>query len=195
MGSSKSKSLNRAVQDIWEWALERDNWLTAAHIPGILNIEADEESRSNEVKTEWKLDPSAFAYVLGALGYYPEVDMFASRINKQLPRFYSYRPDPDAELINAFTTHWGGIKFYAFPPFSIVGRGLQKILQDKASGIIIVPDWPNQVWYHLLSEITISSIILPPRRDLLHLPNNLEAVHPLHHHLHLKACYVSGTGL
>ena len=32
-----------------------------------------------------------------------ELDMFATRINTQLPRFAACHPDTDAEIINAFS--------------------------------------------------------------------------------------------
>ena len=175
MGSSKSRSLNYYVKLIWDWTISRGNWLMAAHIPGVFNVEADEESRSNESKIEWKLDSEAFKYVMEELKFEPDIDLFASRINTQLPRFAAYRPDPEAETINAFSIQWTNLKFYASPPpppFSCMGRVLQNIALDKATGIIVAPDWPDQHWYHTLSDAIISYIILPPRRHLLHLPNN-----------------------
>ena len=44
MGSCKSVSCDTEVRKIWDWAIERNNFLTATHIPGILNVEADAES-------------------------------------------------------------------------------------------------------------------------------------------------------
>ena len=38
--------------------------------------------------------------------YYAEIDLIASRLNAQLLRFFSYRPDPFAEVTNAFTVSW-----------------------------------------------------------------------------------------
>ena len=32
-----------------------------------------------------------------------EVDLFASRLTTQLPRFYSWRPDPQSEAVDAFS--------------------------------------------------------------------------------------------
>ena len=51
------------------------------------------------------------------------IDLFASRINIQLPRFAAYRPDPEAETINAFSIQWTNLKFYAFPPPFLVWVG------------------------------------------------------------------------
>ena len=32
----------------------------------------------------------------------------------------SYRPDPDAIATNAFSLDWANLKFYVFPPFSVI---------------------------------------------------------------------------
>ena len=36
-------------------AIEINIFIAATHIPGILNAEADQESRNSELRTEWKL--------------------------------------------------------------------------------------------------------------------------------------------
>jgi hypothetical protein len=192
MGSSKSPELDMEAKIIWEWALTRNNWLSASHIPGILNVEADEESRSNDSTLEWKLDESLFRNIVEYFLFTPEMDLFASRINTQLTRFCAYRPDPEAEIIDAFSFAWDDIKFYAFPPFNCINRVLQKVIQDRATGILIVPDWPTQMWYHMFQELVIIYYILPPRSRMLYLPNNQEAVHPLESQLTLKAALISG---
>ena len=152
MGSSKSFQLDFEVKIIWEWILTRRNWITATHIPGRLNIEADEESRRTETRTEWKLNEDDFNRVIEYFLFQPNVDLFASRINTQLARFFAYRPDPEAEAIDAFTLSWGSIKFYAFPPFNCIDRVLQKVIEDEATGILVVPDWPSQFWYHMFDD-------------------------------------------
>ncbi len=152
MGSSKSPMLDFEVKIVWEWVLTRGNWISASHIPGKLNVEADEESRRSETRTEWKLHKDYFDQVLQYFLFQPEVDLFASRINTQLARFFAYRPDPEAEVIDAFSVSWENIKFYAFPPFNCIDRVLQKIIHDKATGILIVPDWPSQFWYHMFLD-------------------------------------------
>ena len=44
MGSSKSLALHFQIYEIWQWAISSNNWITATHIPGIENVEADTES-------------------------------------------------------------------------------------------------------------------------------------------------------
>ena len=86
---------------IWAWAIERNTWLTATNIPGILNVEADEESRKTETRTEWMLDREVFKMIPTAFEFQPSVDLFASRINCQVQDFFSFRPDPDCIGVDA----------------------------------------------------------------------------------------------
>ena len=172
MGSNKSWQLDLVVTSIWEWALARGNWLTATHIPGKFNLEADMESRKTEHHTERILNKEFFQYVIEELDFQPDIDLFTSHINNQLPRFAAFRPDPEAELIDAFTTSWADLKFYAFPPFICIPRIIQKINLEGATGILIVPDWPNQCWYNWYLSMVTDEVILYPRNDLLHLPSD-----------------------
>ena len=188
MGSTKSIPMDEEAHKIWEWAIKRNNWISATHIPGILNIEADKESRECETRTEWMLNKDVFHSITNNLRFCPAVDLFASRVNTQLPSFVSYRPDPQSQAVNTFSLEWGNINFYAFPPFSCIPRVIQKICQDKAKGILVVPDWPTQSWYGQFSEITTKSILIPSRSDLLTLPSNL--MHPMK--INLRAALVSG---
>lgn len=196
MGSCKSVECDQITKTIWDWGINRNVWLTSAHIPGRLNREADEESRKTELRTEWKLNRKIFNNMLNYFQFFPEIDLFASRINTQLPRFFSYRPDPFSEVTNAFTVSWGDIKFYCFPPFSCIGRILQKICEDKATGILVVPNWPTQIWYPLLIDLLVNEpFIISPSVDQLHLPNNPQESHPLWQKLTLMGCMVSGRGM
>ena len=155
-------------------------------------MEADEESRKSEARLEWKLEETLFQEIIVYLDFYPEVALFASRINKQLDRFYAYRPDPEAEVIDAFSVSWTDLKFYAFPPFNCVQRVLQKVRHDQAEGIILVPNWATQIWFHMLTDMTVAFLILPPRSSMLYLPNDRSMLHPLRENLSLRACLISG---
>ena len=156
MGSTRSLPMDKIVHLIWEWAISRNNWITVTHIPGILNIEADKKSREAETRTEWMLNKQLYRKVLNELKVHPTVDLFASRINCQIAKFYSFRPDPECYGVDAFTANWRDMSFYAFPPFSCIPRTIQKICHDKAIGILIVPNWPNQPWYGAFLDINHS---------------------------------------
>ena len=173
------------MRKVWDWAIERNHFLTATHIPQILNVEADAESREAETRTEWKLNDSIFSDMLKHFKFKPVIDLFASRINNQLPRFFSFRPDPEAEVINAFSVNWHSIPFYCFPPFSSIGKVIRKIINDNASGILVVPNWPSQFWYPTLFAILY---VIKPGVNQLFLPTQPDTTHPLLRHLELMAC-------
>ena len=41
----KKPFLNHIAHDIWQWAIDRDIWLSAAHMLGVLNQTAEKASR------------------------------------------------------------------------------------------------------------------------------------------------------
>ena len=122
----------------------------------------------------------------------PSIDLFASRLNTQLPEFISYRPDPESKAVNAFTQSWTELKLYASPPFICLPRVIQKIWQDRAEGILVLPDWPNQLWYSLFCNMIVKDVLFPPRQDLLLSPTDPNISHPLHQTLQLRPATVSG---
>ena len=56
MGSVKSIGMDNEVHLIWEFISTQNNWLTAIHIPGVFNEDADRESRKQELRTELMLN-------------------------------------------------------------------------------------------------------------------------------------------
>ena len=84
---------------------------------------------------DWKLDPRIFVQVNRFWGPL-EIDLFVTRgLSAQLPRFYSWRPDPLSETVDAFSQDWSIVRGYAFPPFALVGHCLgQLINQDPSPG-------------------------------------------------------------
>ena len=118
MGTSHSLACNKAIKQIWEFAISKDLWLSATHLPGRLNIGADEESRKNESRLEWKLRENLFQQVIHYFGMKPEIDLFASGLNYQIKPFVSYRPDPECYAVNAFLIPWKNFLFYALSLFN-----------------------------------------------------------------------------
>ena len=122
----------------------------------------------------------------------PDIDLFASRLNKQVDRIVSWFPDPDATYVNAFSLDWSDFYAYIFPPFSLVMTCLQKVREDKVDCVIVCPMWTTQIWWCSLMEMLIDfPRILPSREDTLMLPH-IRKVHPLHNKLTLIACRISG---
>ena len=194
MGTCHSNLNNKMVQQIWEWCILHGVWQTVAHIPGKSNTEANRESRLSGKETEQCLDRSIYSAFIQKLDVIPDIDLFASRLNHQLKPYIAYRPYPGALAVNAFHISWKEYTFYAFPPFCIIQRVLQKINIDQATGIIIVPNWPTQTWWpYLMSMLINYPIILPRKTRTLFLPEQPQEIHPLHKKLELLACHLSGT--
>ena len=66
---------------------------------------------------------------------------------------------------------WAQYKFYAFPPFALIDRVLQKIKKDQGTGILIVPKWTTQPWYPGLLKLLVQEPLpLPFNNKILELP-------------------------
>lgn len=158
MGGIQFPHLNNLSRQIWQWSEKRNIWLFASYINTKENVEADEESRKLNPDTECELSNMAFQRILEEFGE-PEIDLFASRSNAKCQNYISWKKDPDASSIDAFTVNWNTKFFYGFPPFSLILKCLQKILEDKATGILVFPFWPSQAWWPQLMKTIVSDII------------------------------------
>ena len=73
--------------------------------------------------------------------------------------------------IDALSLNLSELQFYAFPPFSVIATLLQKIQEEKATGIVVLPDWPTQSWYAKAMQMCLQPLIrLAPGEKLLTLP-------------------------
>ncbi|KAL5014327.1 hypothetical protein ScPMuIL_008597 [Solemya velum] len=62
---------------------------------------------------------------------------------------------------------------------SLLNRCIRKIKSDKASGMMIVPYWPTQIWFPALMEIvTDNPLVINRKKNLLSLPHQGQE-HPL----------------
>ena len=192
MGGVRTLPCNYLTQQLILWCKHRNIWISACHIAGKDNVDADDLSRNINDKIEWALDQASFDHICHLMGT-PEIDLFASRINKKLPRYISFLPDAEAEAINAFHHKWQEFS-YIFPPFNLIPRILQKILEDKTpSVLIIVPNWPGTAWFPKLSRMSrCPPMLIKHKIDLLHLPHKPGALHPLMPKLRLMAALLSG---
>ena len=194
MGGCQSDICNRIACDIWQWAIEKSIWLSAAHTPGTGNCEADELSRKFNPNLEWSVTDEVFNQILKVFALGPTIDLFASRVNAKLPAYVSWKADPFARYVDAFTLNWASHTFYAFPPFVLVSRCLSKVRGDGATGILIVPMWPTQSYFaSLLSMLVDMPRYFKATRKALTNPLLGEQRHPLQ--VTLLVCRVSGNPL
>ena len=122
----------------------------------------------------------------------PVIDLFASALNLQAPKYISWNPDQGAFAIDAFSISWANIKFYAFPPFSLIGASISKIKREGASGVMIIPLWNTQFSFPMMASLLQDfPVILPP--NILALPFSQDQQHPLYPKMKLLAVHLSAN--
>ena len=190
-GGSMKSHLMSLTESIFSWAFERGISLSAEHLSGVENVVADRLSRDDSFSKEWRLLPSLFDGLCHLFGS-PRVDLFATRLNFHVQKFVSWKPDPLAWKVDAFSFCWDPeILHYAFPPFSLVGKVLRKVELDGSLLVLVAPMWATQVWFpkmlHLLADVPV---VLPSA--CLTLPQDPRAVHPMGDRLGLAGMLISG---
>lgn len=190
MGGIQFPHLTYISKQIWQWCECRKLFVFASYIRSKDNSIADAESRKVHPDIEWELADHAFQYIISRFGK-PEIDLFASRINKKCDNYISWERDPDALTVNAFTVPWSKYFFYAFPPFSIILKTLRKIVSDKATGIVIITMWPSQPWYPLFLSLVISETITFTPNDNALISHSSSPERQIHASLTLAAAVLS----
>ena len=140
------------------------------HIPGRLNVLADGLSRRRVFATEWTLAPATFSWLLKQ---FPRMtcDLFATRLNAQLPRFISPFPDPTAIAVDAISAPWIDRDVYAFPPTPLIPRVLSKLENFAGEMTLIAPLAPHRAWFSMLLDRLLQlPLLLPVAPDMLRQP-------------------------
>ena len=99
--------------------------------------------------------------VTTAMGF-PKIDFFAFRVSHQIQSYMSWKTDPFSLGRDAFLIKWDKGLMYAFPPFSLIGRVLQKVVRDQTTLILIAPLWQTQGWYSTILQLSVRNPILLP---------------------------------
>jgi len=186
--------LNDIARKIWLWAIEREIWLTAEHLPGVNNCLADTASRKKySLEGEWMLNKDIFDSINAKFGPF-DLDLFATRINSQCEKFFAWHKDPDAIGIDAMLHEWRANNIYGFPPFSIIGKVLRKIKEEELEVSLILPLWPSQFWFgRALHMVVEAPRLLPKSKEILVLPQEPDRVHSLWNKLKLTLFKLSGN--
>lgn len=195
MGGIKSLELNSLAKEIWLWCIEREIWISACHIPGSQNFDADFYSRHFSDNTEWSLCTKMYDNICCHFNIFPSIDMFASRLNRKVNKFVSWRPDPEAYSVDAFSTDWNSLLMYAFPPFRVIPNVVQKLRQHSHTQILaVIPLWQSQPWFVQILELAVADpVIIQDATKYLTLPGSSQ-VFPLKN-LKLVALILSNNQL
>ena len=172
--------------------MARNIWLSAAHIPGCNNVNTDALTWKLSMELEWMFSKQVFQKIHSRFNIL-QMELFASGLNTQLPNYVSWKPDPMAKHIDAFTVNWSQYAFYAFPPFCLIFRCVQKIVQEKETGVPVIPIGPSLTYFSAVMNllIDIPLVVRATAKNLIH--PKLDLPHPLCRNLTLMVCRLSGN--
>lgn len=189
-----NEALDVLTKKIWEWCIAREIHIHASHIPGRKNTIADFNSRNFKDTTEWCLKQDIFRnHIVNTFGI-PDVDLFASRNNFKVAQYISWKPEPGSIAVDAFSQNWGKFRLcYAFPPFALVGKVINKAIRDQADLLLVAPSWRTQYWFPMLMKHANQNILkLPRKADSIFLPHKVQATHPIWSKLQLHCFRITG---
>jgi hypothetical protein len=154
--------------------------LNIQYMAGKLNTVADSLSRQRKFKdTEWQIAQD-MTTVLFELWPLPTIDLFATSQNAKCKAFITRVPDKHAIGWDALQMNWDNLDTYAFPPFPLIMKVLQKVKRSHNMHMtLIVLMWQSQGWFPTLLEMLIDMPrSLPPRPDLLTQPDGTLPMSP-----------------
>ena len=113
-----------------------------------LLVAADEGTRVSPADN-WGLSDQDFNWINDSFGDF-SIDLFADPGNKRNSRYYSLFHHFDAIGVDAFTFCWTEERVFCCPPTHLIIQAYRKILLDKCSGILIVPEWRSHTYWPIL---------------------------------------------
>lgn len=160
-GGNQNPLYIQLLKDLY-WELKRLNCtVVMRHVPGASNVFADAASRKLP-RDEYSLNAQAIQMIKARWGI-PTVDLFATNENTVVPRFFSWKPDPRAEAIDAFSQDWSKEPLlYAHPPVKLLAKILTKVEEEKIHRLILVlPQWTSLPCWPLVMSHMIDHVMLP----------------------------------
>ena len=133
-------------------------------LPPLTAPKALDKNKEDKMKKAWRTETYTVIdqvrdHVCAFAGFTPSIDAFAEKGNARCPLYWDKK-------IDAFQQNWGLHKLWMNPPFSRLPEVVDKIFEDEASGILIIPVWPSQTWFHLLGSVAVTWWDLPPQQPV-----------------------------
>jgi len=167
-GGGKIPSLNQLVRPFLKWCMEKEVTLEVQLIKSAEDL-ADGPSRWLQDRGDYTLDKRLFQELLFHMKHFinPEIDMFASPGNHQLPKFVARYPHWQAIEVNALKCPLDNIKdCYDNPPWKIISPWLHRLRENKElKCLMIVPFWVSSPWWPLLLKMQVKgtpALKIPP---------------------------------
>ena len=153
-GGTRSRPLSLLAQELWKWAILNGIRLTAYHLAGVKNVQADHLSRVINESQEWELDQGVTDSLFREWGE-PDIDLFATAESTKCRRFAS-RWKEEGSVGDALIVHWHYQLLYAFPPTPLIHKVLVKLRAHNTHMILIAPAWPRQTWFAEIKKMSVA---------------------------------------
>lgn len=157
--TSRSPALMAVLTRICDKLTARGLRAEATWLSSVANAYADKLSRDKD-SSDWRLSPHVFQRLHKCWGPCT-VDRFATAENALLPRFNSRDVSAGTEAVDGWAQHWGGELNFVNPPISQADRILPKLCRDKASAVVILPEWPAMPWWRPTLDAASAAVYLP----------------------------------
>jgi hypothetical protein len=179
-GKSTSSQMMEELRQLYKFVTENQIELRPFYIPSAANPADFWSRRGREERNDWKLAPALFRHLQTSLQASSELDLFATSRNKQLPLFCAEHAQADPGYKgDAWDFDWKQKRLWANPPFNMVQKVLDTIIQRSPKEIVLVlPLWSSATWMHdaLLRASRVTFFHSSP---LAFLPGKLGSVEPL----------------
>jgi len=157
--------LTRVTEEVHNYCMTRNIFLTAEYLPGEDNSIADALSRVTSNMSESQLARPLYELADREWGPH-ELDCFASATNTQCKMFVSLRLDTSTTYVDLFSRKCPAIQnMWAFPPFAVIARLLRKIEDEQLTLTVLLPVWPAQPWWPLWPHLLAAYPLLLPHHD------------------------------
>ena len=127
---------------------------------------ADEPSR-RKVTDHWKLDPQVFANMCRLLQTFPNIDRFATHATTLCGRWNSPCPERGAEAVDGLSTDWTTDVNWIHPPLKLLLQVAVKLERAPCRAVVVVPFWPKEHWYLVLTRMATEVVVVPHCRQLV----------------------------
>jgi len=155
--------------------------ISTRHVPGLEQEEAasgpDKLSRRHHTD-DWRCSDATVELIIHHFGAI-DLDMMATRASTRARRFWSLRPDPLAERVDALVQSWTQSThehWFACPPFNMVAPTLEKLSLEPAHITMIIPYWPGAPWWPTMMELLSHPLIILDKNTMGNRPVYLPAV-------------------
>ena len=178
MQGGTSQNLTNIATNIWTFVVKNQIHIQVRHLSGVKNVVADHLSRLSS-RYEWMLHPALFRYLNSTWGPHT-CDRFASYMTCQIQNYNSFHADPSTSGIDALVQmDWDRHNNFVNAPLNLLGKIVNKIVEQKAVATIIAPKWAAMQWYRKLRQLSICPPIRLPKAEMFCLQIGRQIPEPL----------------